>query len=493
MAAVVEVKYFNTFLLKKLSKDNNDFQPVYNGSSGIPQNIGGYPVYSNTVNDYNASIWAIEESRIQGGYNNTSTDLGVRAYLIEDEPKGFRRGSALIYSGIFNSRTGINETNVFSIGEEIEKGLDPSNGSIQKLYAEDTNLIIFQENKVNRALIDKDAIYTAEGGSASVSQLNLVIGQIVPYAGEFGISRDPQSFAVYGYRKYFTDKDRNAVIRLSRDGITEISNYGMYDYFREEFETIDDTTGEGIILGGWDIHSKQYIVNTKFSLISANANFKTLSYDENVRGWPSFYDYNPDQIISLRNKMYTAKENKLWQHYSEGVNRGSFYGTDYKSDITFIFNPNVSLQKNFLTVNYEGTNGWEITSFKSDQTGKDLSDGYKFYNDSTNEVLSYYEGEYVLNPANGQPVTRANYQATFGTTRPPYPRNHAGFDRKENKYTANLVNSSPAMPGEIRFGNQMSGIKAFFATVNISTDSTTNVGGFKELFAVSSNYVESSY
>ena len=158
MAAVVEVKYFNTFLLKKLSKDNNDFQPVYNGSSGIPQNIGGYPVYSNTVNDYNASIWAIEESRIQGGYNNTSTDLGVRAYLIEDEPKGFRRGSALIYSGIFNSRTGINETNVFSIGEEIEKGLDPSNGSIQKLYAEDTNLIIFQENKVNRALIDKDAI-----------------------------------------------------------------------------------------------------------------------------------------------------------------------------------------------------------------------------------------------------------------------------------------------------------------------------------------------
>ena len=37
----------------------------------------------------------------------------------------------------------------------------------------------------------------------------------------------------------------------------------------------------------------------------------------------------------------------------------------------------------------------------------------------------------VLNPANGQPVKRADYQATFGTTRPPYPRNHAGFDRKE--------------------------------------------------------------
>ena len=29
----------------------------------------------------------------------------------------------------------------------------------------------------------------------------------------FGISRDPGSFAVYGYNKYFTDKDRSAAIR----------------------------------------------------------------------------------------------------------------------------------------------------------------------------------------------------------------------------------------------------------------------------------------
>ena len=52
MAAVVEVKYFNTFLLKKLSKDDNDFQPVYNGSSGIPENIGGYPIYSDDEDEY---------------------------------------------------------------------------------------------------------------------------------------------------------------------------------------------------------------------------------------------------------------------------------------------------------------------------------------------------------------------------------------------------------------------------------------------------------
>jgi hypothetical protein len=39
----------------------------------------------------------------------------------------------------------------------------------------------------------------------------------------------------------------------------------------------------------------------------------------------------------------------------------------------------------------------------------------------------------------------------------------------------------------------MTGIKGYFATVKVSTDDATDPGGLKELFAVSSNYVESSY
>ena len=70
------------------------------------------------------------------------------------------------------------------------------------MYAEDTNLIIFQEDKVNKALIDKDAIYTAEGSSITTSG-RLVVGQIVPFAGKYGIATDPFSFAVYGYRIFY--------------------------------------------------------------------------------------------------------------------------------------------------------------------------------------------------------------------------------------------------------------------------------------------------
>jgi len=46
--------------------------------------------------------------------------------------------------------------------------------------------------------------------------------------------------------------------------------------------------------------------------------------------------------------------------------------------------------------------------------------------------------------------------------------------------------------GEVVYGNQISGIKGFFGVVTMRTDSVTDVGGFKELFAVSSNYTFSS-
>ena len=104
----------------------------------------------------------LEEARIRGGFNDTSLDFAARAYLDEDEPIQQHRFNALIYSGVFNSRTGINRTNEFPVGQSITRAANPDNGSIQKLYAEENNLLVLQEDKCNRALIDKDAIYSPD-------------------------------------------------------------------------------------------------------------------------------------------------------------------------------------------------------------------------------------------------------------------------------------------------------------------------------------------
>ena len=480
MGAIIEVSYFNSFILKKNLLDRGEFQPKlrWNGSFGIPTGVAGTtpvvsPLPAATPSTTDGTSWAIEESRIRGGYNNTNVDYGVKAYLVEDNPKASFRINAMIYSGIYNSRTGINNTNVFSVGEDITKAVDPANGSIQKLYAEDTNLVIFQESKVSRSLIDKDAIYSAEGGG-TVTSSNLVIGAVQPFAGEFGISKNPESFASYGFRKYFTDKNKNSVLRLSMDGITEISNYGMTDYFRDQFGVLDGIYGEGKAIGGFDIYTKQYVLSLQQSeqtlvpppnepVVNPDRQLINLSFDEKVLGFPSLFSYQPDQILSVQSNYYTFKDNKLYKHYDPAAARNNFYGVQYDSSIQFVFNPSPSLSKVFKTVNYEGSNGWEIPSFNANRSFE--------LRDTISPILSYNDGAYV---------------GDFGYTY------YAGFDKKEGKYMTNLVNASTATEGEVVFGDSMTGVKGYIATVTIKSDTTSRTGPM-ELFAVSSNYVESAY
>ena len=107
----------------------------------------------------------------------------------------------------------------------------------KNLFAENTNLVILQERKVNRAPIDKDVVFTQEGQPLTTNS-PLVIGTPSAFEGNFGISKDPSSFAVYGYFKYFTDRDRGVVMQLGPNGLTEISNFGMIDYFRDKLNAV---------------------------------------------------------------------------------------------------------------------------------------------------------------------------------------------------------------------------------------------------------------
>ena len=297
MAYTLEISYYNSMILKP--QTDLVAQPSERSASSVG--------YSNDVDvDGKIGDWHIEESRIKGGFNENSMAYGVKAFITDENFTVTHRPNALIYSGIFNSRTGINNSNQFSSGENITRAVDISHGSIQKLYAEDTNLIILQEDKVSRALIDKDAIFTAEGQRLSI-QGQQVIEQIIPYSGRFGISKNPESFAVYGNRKYFSDKNRLSVIRLSQDGITPISSFGMNDFFRDNLSVAKE------IHGTFYEHHKKYVICIK-AAATIGSSSKTLSFDDTNNGWISFYSYIPNFGFSLNSKYYTLRSADIYEH-----------------------------------------------------------------------------------------------------------------------------------------------------------------------------------
>ena len=469
MAYSLEVKYFNSFVLAKTVNTLNN--PVWRNSVSTDVNLKPATTPRAVLDTRN---WYIEEARITGGYNNTTVDFGAKAYIVSDETRAANKASGLIYSGVYNSRTGINNTNQFSVAQDITRSADPRNGSIQKIYAEETNLTIFQEQKVSRALIEKDAIYSAEGNPITTSGAQ-IIGQIQAYTGEFGIGKDPGGFAVYGFQKYFTDRSKNAVLRLSNDGITEISNYGMKSYFTKELSTL----GSGKIIGGYDGVSKSYILSTQ----QVSGLYNTVSFDETVNGWTSFYDYKPSNIFSVNSIMYTTFGGSIYQHNVQGINldnKGYFYGVYYPSSVTLVLNPNPSASKVFQTINYEGSEGWEVanTNITEPAITTSIDTGFN--------IKSYLEGTYD----SSNPRRTGAAALTDPIVTPLY---YTGFVKKENKFFANIVNNSLGKFGEIVFGRSMSGIKGFWSTVTLKTDNTTQKGRFKELYSVSSEYVESSY
>ncbi len=568
MAVTLEIKYFNTFLIKNGETthqvvgtgDDSDTTFTIAESSGdtiyaIPNSESDFQVYldnvlhaaSGYVYENKTRIitftsapgdgveilvvvknWHVEESRMKGAYNGKTVDFGVRAAITDSEYTPETREASLIYSGIYNGRTRVNEINQFNPSLPNTKSIDSSFGSIQKLFAEDNNLNVFQENKVHNILVDKDIIYTAEG-DANITASNQVLGEVVAYQGNYGISKNPESFAYNAGRKYFVDKNNGCVLRLSRDGVTEISNFGMRDYFKTNLKLTNS------VIGIWDNNKKKYVLSlqedkinntftgdgstTTFSLaysfidssfstinlpdptnideievfkassgttaLTANVHytyntstgvvtispapvaddtitihlrdfvggFKTLTFDEDINGWSSFYSYKPAFGGSIDADFYTFGINDLYKHYDLDANRGSFYGAaTSNSTVNIIFNNPPSISKYFKTINYEGDTGWSVNSIETDtDTGATI----KAYVTTSAAVENTWQDLLI-----------------------------SGFKKKNNKYYSNIINETAPKRNEIASGEVISGVKGFFNKVKLKTSDTAQ----KELFAVSSEY-----
>jgi len=314
----------------------------------------------------------IEINRIRAGYNEPFFDVGVRAYVVQENFTEERRDNTLIHSsGLLNSRTGINYINQFNESEGgLTVSLDPINGSIQKLFADDTQIVVFQEDKVSRSPIDKDFIYSAEGGAVPVTSNTQFLGTIAAYAGQFGIAKDPNSFASYGFSRYFTDKNRGTVLRLSQNGIQEISQVGMGDFFRDALKNATE------VVGSYDEYSRVYELtligngydsNPDTNAATAADGYLTLCFDDRSNGWTSYRSFKQESGVSLNNTYYTFSGGDLWQHHSDNVTRNNFYGSGTtESYIVPIFNDAPSLIKQFNSLSYEGTSGWELEYIQTD-------------------------------------------------------------------------------------------------------------------------------
>ena len=290
-------------------------------------------VLTNFFNCYSFGVESgIESCKIYDSFKEDAVNIGERVYTLAlSEFKQTRRGASITYSGVYNDETKLNRLNEFNLGILNFKDLDEEFGEIQLLRSRQTDLLVLQEDKISYVLVNK-SLLTSGDGLSNVTSTPTILGNQVARLEEYGISKNPESYAEFGYDKYFTDVKRGAVIKLtgssySNDSLSVISEFGMRSYFRDLF--IEDSETQKI--GGFDPYMNEYVLSS---------NDKTLPVVEEVYGCGSELEF----INQMESFTYT-------------VNLGGSMGT---TDINY----NVTSGTINISVTYDGT-----TSSSGDVTG----------------------------------------------------------------------------------------------------------------------------
>ncbi len=348
---VYTFSYPNSFFLSNLPSGVSEVFIFYKKPTGyyeIEKEVWHQPVVLPWHNCYSFGN-GVESDRIRDDFNAPQIDNGVKVSTTFSGYKKETIGSGLIYSGLYNSTSQVNDLNEFNMSEKITKELNPSHGSIQALKTRNSDVVVLAEDKVLKITANKDALFNADGNPQLLAS-NRVLGTAIPFVGDYGISKNPESLASDQYRLYFTDKQRGAVLRLSRDGLTPISDVGMQNWFRSNLKNADG------ILGTFDDISNEYNVSLTGGVFSNNANNGvTVSFSEQSKGWVSFKSFVPSSGISSNSQYLTTYNENIYKHHSSSV-YNTFYDKPFaESSLLTYFNEAPGTIKSFKSLSYEGT------------------------------------------------------------------------------------------------------------------------------------------
>ena len=85
----------------------------------------------------------------------------------------------------------------------------------------------------------------------------------------------------------------------------------------------------------------------------------TLTYSPSGTGWTSFHSYLPEYILGMNSIFYTFKNGDLYKHH-DNATRNNYYGAQYSSTVTPVFNDQPIEAKMFKVLEIEGTDPWDV-------------------------------------------------------------------------------------------------------------------------------------
>jgi hypothetical protein len=214
-------------------------------------------------------------------------------------------------------------------------------------------------------------------GRTQVALSDRVLGSYNTLLGSHG-TLNPESVSKNRGRVYWWDVLNGDWVRYGRDGLTEISQYKMRNWFRELGDLTLGKYRSAVIpraISGFDPFNEELVTFIDHPDLPATfrgyENYKgNLFSEEDVR-WPSGHNYSGEFFESIGTLTLTFKAGRLYKHeMGEGYN--TFYGVKYDSYIEPVFNPFSMAMKAWMWIALTTTDKWSAQRILSEYRGTKL-------------------------------------------------------------------------------------------------------------------------
>jgi hypothetical protein len=236
----------------------------------------------------------------------------------------------------------------------------------------------------------------------------------------------------------------------------------------------------------------------------------TVSYDDNINGWSSFYSYLPEWMVNMNNEFYTFKDGQIYIHNQVSAPRNNFYGVQYNTEVEVVSNEGPSEVKIFKTIGLESSTGnWNVeidtnldaghVSSSSFERKEDMYYAYIRRDSTLNTQLTSVKGIGVPTSVSSGSYTFSsipsgvNIGDTLYSKNTSDPQNEVGVITGITGTTILVASEiDPPTTGAFMYVGKSSiaestGLKGYYANVRLVNDDTTDV----ELYAVNTGISKS--
>jgi hypothetical protein len=215
--------------------------------------------YGQDAKTFNYLVDYVESDSVSDFFVSNNTSIGRPFTVLPDAKTVYRTGS-VTYSDPFLIDVQTNGLSSFNPTLANFYDLNYIHGSVRYMHNRDDSVIFLQDKKCGLFPVNRNIVQYADGGQ-NLTVSTDVVGTPQYYQGEFGVNNNPESVAVEAGRLYFADIRNGKVIRISRDGITPISEQGMDSYFKDKFASIVQYASVKRVVGGVDDENGEYILS----------------------------------------------------------------------------------------------------------------------------------------------------------------------------------------------------------------------------------------